>query len=313
MANEGWLDKNRGRSYPFKDHFEETVPDTSSGTVLGVARLPNPTIVDFQCWIHPVVEFDPQLDEVYLSQITRDNTNFYFEFRSNNQSLANWSLQFTVPQSSPPYQTFFADASYSGGSTIGDIWLWGSLTIGDLDDLLTLLPDNSYSITGNVGEATIQPALIYPLQGNVVTSLSIGNKDRTRVVRPPQCGNPSWPPGVKSYYVEKEGMTGTIYLVPGFNCELDIIPELNEIVITPLVGGGKGEPNEEIPLFAGEIPPTGSEHLDGSYSCGEVVRSINGISTAIFNIMEGAGVQVTTDQGNNKVTIDFNLDNLAQA
>jgi len=312
MGNEGFLNKNQGRSYPFLDHFEEKVADSTSGSVYGVVRLPTTTIVDFNCWVHPSINFDVNNDEVYLSQVTRDDNNFYFEFSSNNSSLANWTLKFTVPQNSSPYQTFFADGTYSGSSSISDVWIWGSLTIGDLTDLLSLLSSNSYSISGNVGEATVQPALIHSLAGNVVTSLSIGNKDRTRVTRPPECSSPSWPPGVKSYYVEKEGMKGTIYLISGFNCEIDLIEESNEIVITPIVGGGKGEPSQEIPLFPGEVPPSGSQHLDGSYSCGEVLRSINGISTALFNIMEGPGVQITTDKMNNKVIVDFNLGSIVQ-
>ena len=108
-------------------------------------------------------------------------------------------------------------------------------------------------------------------------------------------------------FVNSRCLLGSILIQSGYNCDIKQSDRDNAIVFNAKVGAGAGQPCGEIPLFSGEVPPSGSGLLSGGASCGESIQTINGISNPNFIIQAGNGVQITSVPEENKLVIDINL------
>ena len=103
-------------------------------------------------------------------------------------------------------------------------------------------------------------------------------------------------------------LRGNLQVKDGYNILLTQNTADNSLTIGAAVGAGAGQLcSGDIPLYAGETPPTGSTVLSGGPTCAQVIQTINGITGPSISILPGQGVSV--DQSSkNKNTLVVNLD-----
>ena len=186
--------------------------------------------------------------------------------------------------------------------------LWtGFITTGPLDDLVELLDDGQVM----TGQLAIEPGLIRSAISAWLQSANLANGDRTRAETADQCREYCWPFDPGSVFVQAECLQGRLRFKEGYNCSIRQNDTENSITISAVVGGGIGEPCDEVPLFDGDSGPTGETLLTGGPSCGELIRSINGAGGARLDIIGGVGVSVTALPDDNKLVVDVDMSRLA--
>ena len=297
MARDGFLVENMGRSYPFILQ-EETGTGKGSGTM----PLPENSLSDLSILISPLAGFDPVNDTVTLSTVRRRGSDgaFQFIFSCSSADLVGQELIFTVPDTSSRFAVFF---------TGNNLWE-GYLTIGDLVDLELLLP------LGNTLSSGAHPPIAEPgvITHNVasVRQILLANKDRTRHVAPEECGgsssstsSSSRPGGV---IARNATFTGNVSFVDGYNSSAK--QSATAIVIEAKVGAGAGQPCDDVPVFDGEDPPSGSTTLDGADRCSEIISSINSLTGRTIFVQTGQGVRVYPGD-DHQLIVDVDLSGMA--
>ena len=323
MPHPNFLNENRGRTFPFLGHFQELLEVSESTsisipTVFTMSQLPNSAVVDFGCTMGVLSFFEEGQHTVYLFEVRRQQSNIIFEFRSDAPGLADRALLFSRDVTSDDYETEYADSLFIGvefslsESTCVADQIWeGYMASGTMREVIELLTMNGMKIRGDVTEAIVEPALVRSLVDSYARSINLGNGDRTRATNPPECIQPVHPFTTQPLYIERECMIGPIRWKEGFNCAIDQDDTDNSITINGAVGGGLGEPCDEVEIFPGEQPPAGSTLLTGGATCNEVIRSINGVGGRVVDVLSGRGVTVTSDLTNNAVVIDIDTNDLA--
>lgn len=168
--------------------------------------------------------------------------------------------------------------------------LWdGFLITGEFSDLLELIPEDS-QVVYTQGVWVIEPARIQNLNNAFVRSINLANTDRTRVTPPEECSSVSV--GEREVYVNATCLQGDIQFREGYNCNIRQETATNSLIISGVVGGGEGEPCEEIPLYDGETAPAGSPFLSGGPACGELIRTISGKGGPAIRLVAGAGIRI---------------------
>lgn len=302
MARSGWLTDNEHRAYPFLD------------APTGIP-LPESAVVDFGCVVGPDSLFSS--DAVYLYRVARSGGVFSFEFRSTAAGLAGSPLTFYVPDDSPEFSGFEAGSgSFVSGSSqsseCGDVPLWeGYLVVGDLDDLRNLLGDGDDMVADeeNLGAAEVEPARVQDLGRTFVRSVNLANGDRTRA-EPDETGSLSSPGPVETF-VYARCLTGALKIRPGFNASIRQGSADNSLTVGAAVGAGAGEPCSEVPVYPGETPLDGETLLTGGPSCGEVLKSVNGVGGRTVRLSAGPGVSVSPGAGEGQLAVSVDMRGLA--
>ena len=308
-----FLNDNANRSYPFVDEGRLEMSHSGGGTV----ELPQDAIVEFLCVAAIDAEFLEDQHRVYLHEILRQGDCFLFRFRSDAPNLAGFQMEFSRLLSDEEFATSDGQfdqqdeqlSSVSRTACPGDFTTEGWLTTGRLANLASVLADGEYLRRAD-GMVWLEPAQIQSLYRGYVRSLNLANVDRTRATPPEGCGSVN--AGAREIYINTQCMAGPVRLKPGYNCDIRQNNIENSLTILGVIGGGQGEPCDEIPLFAGEEPPAGSKLLSGGPACNEVVKTIGGIPGPIVRFIDGLGVRVTaSEEDPHTVVVDINLHGLA--
>ncbi len=291
--NVGWYDTNMGRGYPF-------LSDTTGVQEVGgglpaelpdLSYMPNTVIVDAGFIIGPAIAFDPAEDVIYLDSVSLESGELSFVFKSTASSLSGVTWTFTRLEGDPKFATELVEAVSDCGVQVVTS---GFLVTGDLDVFWEHLADGETS----GGEAlSIEPAVVRSLNGGALGSINLANIARTYVTAPEGCREPCFDFEPQDVYVREECITGPIRIKDGYNNAVVQNIGDNSLQFSARVGGGRGEPCDEISLFDGETPPQGSQLLSGGHECSETIRTINGSGAKIFSLVGGPSVIVELAEG----------------
>jgi hypothetical protein len=222
-------------------------------------------------------------------------------------------LEFTFVASSMPLYPFVftrnvADGEGAVGYTEANsnpLYGVGFLVTGDLSLLVD--PTSSHyiatDITPDADGPEIEQSLIVATPRQAVTSINVGNLPRVKAETP----QPT--PVVK---VVASDLTDGITLEAGYNTALVPNMSTSQVEASAIVGAGKGEPCGEIERYPGEDPETGAL-LSGGPKCNELVYTISGVTPTDggdFIFRASNGLRVVTDNGNHKITIIANLEDV---
>ncbi len=316
MKNGCYAD-NEYRAYP----FDEEVPRTVTGPG-GATTLPDATVVDFSSMVGlGVTPVTP-----YLHSISRLNPNLSFEFRGpvvagSGDALA---LIFVVPFPASEFTTVSASSTYvTSGSpyagACGDGLGWeGLLTVGRLADVLTLIA-TTQSLTAATNAVPTLPTLLQDLNATYVRGFNLANKNRTHATPPNDCTQITPPVGHDDddYFIWQTCVIGPLVgqpvrLKPGYNCQIVVNTRENSLTVGAGAGVGQGTVCAEVPVYPGEVSPTGSPVLSGGPACDGVVLSVNGLSAKAIRVLPGAGVSVVPDPDDpNALVLDVDLNDMA--
>lgn len=307
-----YYSENTGRSYPFLSDTTGVVPFNSTDT----STLPNEVIVDFGCTMGMDSAYIAGTHYVALRLVRRGSGTLTFRFVSNAPGLDGYALEFTF-NSTDKYRTVFADAIVIGdvdsdpeACVSGDRW-YGLMTCGDLEQFYDDTAPTEDVILGSAADIPkIEPALVISLVGSYVRSINLANQDRTRATRPAGCTPYTWPFDTGGIFVNARCIDGDTLFMSGFNVNVRKA-EGNAIVLDAGVGDGLGEPGSEIPLSEEEVAPEGSSLLTGGPACGDLIRTINGVSAKDFTIDAGLGAKISLDPDNHLVEVDINMSQLS--
>lgn len=248
---------------------------------------------------------------VRLTSVSLVGSTIFFEFSSDAPGLSGETVVFSRDVSDAPYITEFSEAGPSDSlsdsllCSVDDAFS-GYLVTGPLDELVAALALDA-TLTG---DAIVEPALIQNLSQAFVRSINIANGDRTRYSTPEDCDPIEWPVEQQPLYVAHTCVQGPLRFKAGYNSGIRQNAFDNSLTFDATVGGGLGEPCEQIPVYAGEVPPEGSELLDGGPSCRDVFRTINGAGGRVVPVSGGLGVSVTFKPNSSEITIDVNTQDM---
>ncbi len=319
MAKPGWFNDNRNRAFPF---LKGTVAawNAASNTIEG---LPNSVIVDAGFVAGLSAGFENGVHSIWLQQVYRVGSTFFFEFQSDAPGLFEQPIVFSRSASADEYEFEHTDnfspaadssetsESLSEGECDPEPLWSGYLVTGPLDDLVARLPANG-SLTRTSG-GIIEPALVQNAAMSYVESINLANADRTRVDAPDGCPPVEWAydVGQDVVHVNARCLRGDVRFKAGYNATVRQETGENQIIFGAEVGAGEGQPCDEVPLFAGEVPPDGSALLEGGPRCNDIVRSINGIGGQFGSLLSGTGVRITEVPDLHKIIVDVNMSQLA--
>jgi hypothetical protein len=319
-----FLNQNAGRSFPFIEDFQELLEQSeaslSASRIWGMQNLTNDIVLDFGCTFGVDIGYDASTHIVYLHTIRRTATSFVFDFRTTISGFdaGEHVLRFETGLSDPPYTTVYANMSEAAaeseesvsqcGSSVVNDWA-GYLTVGRVEALTELLPQEGDVIRGDETGAIVEPGLIRSLRGSYLRRVYTANGERTRTTNPSDCLEQTWPFTRRSVYPSDACITGRLRFVEGYNLTIEQLA--GQLTFNATVGGGAGEPPAEVEVFDGEQPANGRNLLTGGPKCNEVIRSINGVGGRVVEVLAGAGCNIEADPDNHRLIVDFNMNNMA--
>lgn len=304
---DGFYDENRARNFPLQAGLTGFAPPSINPVYL--RYLPLSTIVDFGSTFGLDSGYDEEVDSVSLHDIRREGDTFYFTFR--NTATTQIQLVFTRTLGGPMYEVEYVEASWWIGESqalCDDNSIWqGFLVTGSLDELAAIL-ESGHSLSSETdGIYVVEPALNRSRVAGYARAYSVANADRTRATSAAGCAPLNWPFDIKEAYVQGTCYQGDLRFKPGYNSVIRVDATNNALVFSGKVGAGEGQPCDEVPLFDGEAPPDGSELLTGGPTCGETIRSINGIGGPNVEIVAGNGVSIEPSAETHTIIVDVNL------
>lgn len=326
MPRPNFFNDNANRAFPFTKKSAGIA--TPSSGLFTMIQLPDEFIVDCGFIMGPESGFSVETDYVFLYRISRPSSDrFEFEFRSNSGELADYPLIFVRSLSDETYKTEFLDSdipnyypqsvsdSDSTSESIreiecGEPYWSGYLVTGDMSRIAARMSVGSTVLRTMDDETLVEPGLIQNLNGSQLVAVGVANNDRSRAARPEGC--PPWEYDFETdiIYVDRECLQGEIKLKPGYN--IQITDANNELIFSPLVNAGEGEPCSPVKLFPGETGPNNGNAtlLGGGFLCNEVFRTVNGIGGPSLAFFAGQGVSITGDLALNSITVNINLSSL---
>lgn len=312
MAKPNFFNENLNRSYPFRVGTVD-IEKAVAGSVT-LANLPDKFIVDCGFILGPLSQFSEQLNQVYLSKVSRpDSSTILFEFACDAAGISK-PLVFTRHDTDPNFTSEFVESSQDSVSESTDLcsepeWS-GYLVTGDTAALFSMI-NTGQTIERQVAEAVIEPTLIQNLANNQVVSISLANADRTRAIRPENCPALEWNFVPGQIFVQTACLQGNLAFRPGYNCTISQLRQTNEIQLQAIELAGAGSPCDQVAIFPTETPPTNTDNdvLEGDRYCNEVLRTINGIQGPNVNVYAGTGVSIVSAE--NELTIDINFRDLS--
>jgi hypothetical protein len=295
MARAGFYNDNEYRQYPFvaKDTYAH-------------AELPTNLIVDCGFIMGLDSEFDSAVDTVYLYCVRILADRYEFEFRTTATGAASHPLIFTRPRGAESWINESVESASATGTTFcGSEPIWeGFMVSGHL-------AEDSSVATATLTfdqERVVEPALVQSLVKSYLRSVNVANYGRTVL---DGCATDPVTITEREIIVQAECLQGDIALAAGFNCEISQTDVSRTITVAPLLGANANTPVAEelcshygeLPLFDGEVPPTGSKFLSGGPACDELITSINGIGGPNVNINGGEGITITSNPAANRVRL----------
>ena len=310
--------ENLVRAYPF---VEQNITNARSMTFSGGGEynLPDNAIVDFVAMLSVGVNFNPQTDNVYLYEIARLNEYLVFVFRFTGEDSNIVELRFTrhvgggsscsLSSSSSvcaPATNEFADAYefVQEYTEIAGTKAW--LTTGTLNELANILNSSGKYLRRADQEIKILPARIQLMYSSFVSEINIANSPRT--IAPDFCL-----PNMSSsaYIINDENITGEVRFKPGYNSIVTQNNVTNTLEFDAKKGEGEGEPCGEIMLNERETRPYGSKLFTGGPSCGELMKTVNGVHGPKITLIPGHGIDFVTDPDNYTIYVVPSMRNMA--
>lgn len=331
MARPNFFAENKHRTFPFLEDFQElrevSSPSLSLAGIYDMQLLPNDAVVDFGCDLNVRSDYGPDTT-VFLAEVRRAGGFFVFEFRCTSTELTDKVLLFSRKVDSDDWETEYQNhyslaVEPSLGPCLTESTSWeGYLVTGTMESLRQILPSDGDKLKGPTVQevldgdrtgAIVEPALVRAVSASYLNSLNLANADRTRAENPEECQPLRWPFTVQPIYIRNRCLRGNIRFVEGYNMVIDqeTGEEGNRLTLNAVVGGGQGEPCEEVSLFADDQPPRGGSLLTGGPKCTEVIRTINGVGGRVVDLLSGPGVLITSEPENHRIIIDFDMGNLA--
>lgn len=295
-----FLTENEYRAYPFVFYSN----DTSAGDL---QQLPLASIVAARIYLGSDVSYSPDTDGFYLVGVLDLGSELSLTWQLR-RGLVVSSLSFTVPINTPRHTSFYEQTDVVGTAFCGESnTLELQVTIGRLDDLVTLLSENGGLLSGAL---KVEPANVVSYRNIGVSSLSFYNADRTRY-SDPHCPPVTHEFEVLDYYALQLCQRETVLLSEGKNISIELLEADNAVNFTPSIGSGDGEVCEQIPLTEGETPPSDRTSLDGGLRCNEVFQGVNGVLGRQIEFVGKQGVTVQYVPEEHRIIIDFNGQGLA--
>jgi len=312
MAKPNFFNENLNRSYPFKVGTVDLTKAVAGAVTL--ANLPDEFIVDCGFVLGPLSEFSEQLNQVYLSRISRPtSTTILFEFSCDAWGVSK-PLIFTRHSTDPDFTSEYVESQQDSVSESTDScsepdWS-GYLVTGSTAALFSMITMGQ-NIIRQATEAVVETTLIQNLYNNQVVSISLANADRTRAVRPEACPALEWNFLPGQVFIQTSCLQGDLIFRPGYNCTISQLGQTNTLQLQAIEEAGAGQPCEQVPKFPAETAPTNTENelFEGDHYCNEVLRTINGLQGPGLTIYAGTGVSIVPAE--NELTIDINLRDLS--
>lgn len=154
------------------------------------------------------------------------------------------------------------------------------------------------------GDYVVEPANVQITR--CVTSIDIANMPRLETLPPPGINDDRYGESndfVKNYAIRgKRGIRGSVSLVEGYNCELRVDEDRNEVTVSGVPGGGMSnyapQPSE---IAVTEEEKEADGYLSKGYKCKDIVKMINGLELPNITISGGNGVKVVPSAGELKI------------
>lgn len=323
MSRAGFYATNELRAYPFQVGGQ-------------VVNLPTQAIVDFGCVMGAGSGYVQGTHKVWLSSVSYYDELIRFEFKTDAPGLVARSLTFVFNVNDAEFTTRFSTDDVALGSSAayapnacenevvwegymvcglvyyalyaavseipGGALVWQTVVDGMLWKNHAFLMEQIFSSqsgessvdnSGSEG-GTIEPALVQSMSGTYVSSINLANAPRTKATAPAGCTESLT--GPEDNYVNVKCITGDVKIKSGYSSYVTVSVADNSIIIGGDVGGGEGQPCSEIPIYSSEQPPEGSVLLSGGPSCGETLKSINGIGGKNVILKGGLGVSVKASE-----------------
>lgn len=301
MPRPGFYNDNEYRWYPFI--YQKAPPPVS---------VPLSTIVD--CGI--IMGLDSQFDEsqhtVWLASVSRTGDTIEFTLTTNAPGVTG-PLVFTRDVDATEWQTEHVESS-PGGEVCSLEPAWeGFLVTGPLQELVENLEDG---VTREFSSSyyVVEPGRIQSLVKSYLRSITVGNMARPEARS--SCDETNTV--VRPVIINSRCINGNIRFKEGYNALIRQRDSINEISIGAARGSGQRpdgslcENGSEIPFYAGEQPPPGSQFFSGGPACDELISSINGVQGPDITIVGGTGVEVRIDPDNpNTLRISLSNTNIA--
>lgn len=273
--------------------------------LVSASDLPTALLVDAGFTVDQDTGFVPSVHPVRIDQAARASGGWAVTVSGPPDVPA---LVFYVADGWGEWATVWADGTRTGSSSssaagggVPAAW-FGFLVFGREADWQAILPSGVLTPSGALLEAARSA-----ISRGLVRSVRLANRDRLRVSEP-YCGSASGsvelPTSVDRPYREWASSltSGRLDLSEGHN--LSVRLRDGQITLAARPGYGAGEVCEEVPTRAGEVPPEGSALLTGGPTCGELVRTVNGLPGRSVLISGGRGVFVTDDAAAGTVYFD---------
>jgi hypothetical protein len=287
-----FLNANLYRSYPF----------LAGATAEG---LFSNLIVDLQCEIYPEAGFTPETDFVYLYNFwVRPDAEdpIYIELRMSHVDYStelHSYVYFNFLKTDKDFTTRYAEAP-------NKTWrAW--LTIGDVSEVP--INHNDLHHIATKSRFRVEPSRVRVRNGNRISSWNIANMPRIRATAPSACeGEPAEPRTTQIY---RGNIASDFIVQAGYNASVSLGPDTQTLVVGGLVGGGKGEPCQEIPVTSSEVPPEEGGPLTGGPWCSDTIKSILGSEGPLIRFVAGDGITISPDANDqNMLRIAADLRNL---
>lgn len=271
------------------------------------AMLPPSAIVDAGFIMGIDAEYDETQHEIWLSEIKKETVNavefFRFVFTTN---ATNKTLTFTVPLNTDEWAIEYADSAVidgAGNTNCADEPVWsGFIVTGPLQALRDIFDVIASPLVFTPKTYVAETCCVQNLHKAYLRSISVGNYSRAAV---PNCGNNTVTP--RTIIANARCIKGDIRLKEGYNCQITQTDRVNEIIVGALKGAGAQideelcEHGSEIALYPGEPLANNSVFYSGGPSCEELITTINGLGGPNVNIIGGAGINVTVENGAIKI------------
>lgn len=283
MARTAYYDDNRNRRYPF-------ISTDSVEQAAGVP-IPNSVLLDAGFNLGVYSGYDPAVHSVWLANLHDGGANLVFQCQTDAPKLVGKTLQFSLPKAGAKESNIvFADCTglevggNSSNCTNQLLW-YGFIVVGDVSAAVAWLGSHSDALSQ--AHHTFEPALVQNGDRSYVRSVSLANRQRTRVT--------DVPGEVKPYIVAARCLQGPIKFREGYNCQIGYSTSGNGLLLSAVGGAGTGEACQEVKQFPAEVSPDGGHLLSGGPTCGSTIRFMNGVPGPELHLMAGPGVTIRRD------------------
>ena len=283
---------NSGRTYPLVNRNSYTF--IGSVVPTNELELTEDILLDTGFMMGILADIDAN-EPMYLRYIYRDATTLSFVFEIGLSTFI-----FQRPAASVFGETGFVDAlAVEDGN--------GFLVTGALAALHAAAA--AETVWEALDDFQIEPALIQTLKDSYMLDLGLASVPNVPSGPPAECTSSSSASPADPVVTARD-MVGDLVFKPGYNCKIEVKTRSNELQISASIGDGYGETCGEIDPDA---PSSESAQLDG-VTCADIISTLNGVSPSTagaFTISAGSpGIQITPIASQNKIIIDFSLDDL---